>query len=58
MKFNVKLAMAIALAGSAATVASAQTDARLFTVAQRAVQNNDFTTAAESTINGVVCIKS
>ncbi|MCM1292918.1 MAG: Do family serine endopeptidase [Bacteroides sp.] len=43
---------------AATTAVNAQTDAQLFTVAQRTIQNTDFTTAAESTINGVVCIKS
>lgn len=38
--------------------AQPQSKAQLFTVASRPVQNADFTSAAESTINGVVCIKS
>ena len=42
----------------AAWATSSQPDAQLFNVASRPVQNADFTTAAESTINGVVCIKS
>lgn len=52
--FVMAFGMAVLLSGTCA----AQSDAKLFTVAQRQVENTDFTTAAESTINGVVCIKS
>ena len=51
----------VALSASAlfaAWATSNQPDAQLFNVASRPVQNADFTSAAESTINGVVCIKS
>jgi len=47
----------VATAATAACSESTSTDA-LFTVAQSPVTNTDFTKAAESTINGVVSIKS
>lgn len=58
MKLYGFLALAGALTASSITASAQTSDAQLFTVAQRQVQNNDFTAAAESTINGVVCIKS
>lgn len=59
MKLYGLLALTLGVVSVPQFGASAQTtEAKLFTVAQRSVQNNDFTTAAESTINGVVCIKS
>ncbi|MCH5345778.1 MAG: Do family serine endopeptidase [Muribaculaceae bacterium] len=50
----------VPLAHSSCTPGELNTDqgGNLFTVAQRDVTNTDFTTAAESTINGVVSIKS
>ena len=66
MKFN-RTIMAFASGALVATVATAAAAAScsdrtsadgLFTVAQSPVTNTDFTKAAESTINGVVSIKS
>lgn len=58
MKLYGFLALAGAMTASTFAASAQTSDAQLFTVAQRQVQNNDFTAAAESTINGVVCIKS
>lgn len=56
MKLHVIIALATGILTSGSM--AAQSDARLFNVAARNVQNADFTTAAESTINGVVAIKN
>lgn len=45
--FVMAFGMAVLLSGTCA----AQSDAKLFTVAQRQVENTDFTTAAESPIH-------
>ena len=51
-------ALTLAIFTAAAGIYVSAQKPELFTVAQRPVQNADFTTAAESTINGVVSIKS
>ena len=56
MKLQVIIALSMGIL--TAGYADAQSDARLFNVASRSVQNADFTSAAESTINGVVAIKN
>lgn len=50
--------LAISLGLLTASQAAAEPQAQKYTVASRTFQNSDFTSAAESTINGVVCIKS
>lgn len=56
MKLQVIIALSMGIL--TAGYADAQSDTRLFNVASRSVQNADFTSAAESTINGVVAIKN
>lgn len=58
MKLKGFSALTLGLLTAASGIDATAQQPQLFTVAQRSVQNADFTTAAESTINGVVSIKS